>query len=162
MYFKDRAEAGAKLAAELTHLRYENVAVLALSPGGELVGAQIARSLHATLSLLLTQSIELADLGGQAIGVIDQTGQFTYDQMIPAGMLEEIMAEMRGVVEEQKLQKFYAMGRLLGEYGLVDRQRFYGHHVVIVNDGLKTGLALEAAANFLKPIRTQKLIGAVP
>src|SRR6266516_2155357 len=53
MYFHDRAEAGDKLADELIGYRWENTAVLALSPGGVAVGERIAARLHCTLSLLL-------------------------------------------------------------------------------------------------------------
>ena len=38
-------------------LKRENTAVLALSPGGVVVGEQIARRLHSTLALLLTAKI---------------------------------------------------------------------------------------------------------
>lgn len=162
MYFKDRHEAGAKLAAELAKYRYENTAILALSEGGVMVAEQIAQVLHSTISLLLTQPIELKDIGDQPLGVMDQEGVFTYNQMIPAGLMEEMMSEMRAAIELEKLQKFYDLGRLLGEHGMVDKQRFYGHNVIIVNDGLKNGLSFDAAVNFLKPIRTEKIIAAVP
>ncbi|MBI4101153.1 hypothetical protein HY441_01605 [Candidatus Microgenomates bacterium] len=162
MYFRDRHEAGAKLAAELRHYRYENTAVLALSDGAVLVGDEIARALHCTISLLLTEPITLKDIGGETIGVIDQAGTFTFNNLIPAGLLEEIMAENRTVVEEEKMKKLHAMTKLLSEHGLAEPQLFYGHNVIIVSDGLKSGLALEAAVNFLKPIKTGKLIGAAP
>ncbi len=162
MYFKNRGEAGIKLAAELTKYYYEDVAVLALSEGGVIVGEQIARYLHATLSMLMTNPIELADMGGETVGVVDEYGTFTYNQLIPAGQLEEIVEEMRGLIEEEKLKKFYELAHLLGEHGLVDKHLFYGHNVIIVNDGLKTGMAVEAAVNFLKPVHTKKIIAAVP
>ncbi len=162
MYFKDRAEAGAKLAAELQKYRFENTAILALSEGGVVVAEQIAHVLHSTLSLMMTAPIQIRDYGGDAIGVLDQGGTFTYDQMIPAGIIEEIEQEMHTVLEEAKMQKYFEMSGALGEYGLVDRQLFYGRNVVVVSDGLRSGMAFEAAVNFLKPIRTAKIIAAVP
>lgn len=150
------------MAAELAKYRYENTSVLALSDGAVLVAEQIARALHTTLQLMLTEPVQLADLGGETIGVIDQTGQFTYNDMIPAGTIEEAMSENRGVIEEQKLQKLSKINRLLGEHGLVDKQLFYGRNVIVVSDGLKTGMSFSAAVNFLKPIRTAKIIAAVP
>lgn len=162
MYFKDRAEAGRKLAAELAKYRYENTAVLALSEGAVPVAEQIARALHTTLQLLLTEPIMLQDLGGEAVGVVDQSGQFTFNDMVPAGLLEEMAVENRTVLEEQKMQKFSKINRLLGEHGMVERQLFYGRYVVIVSDGLKSGMSFTAAVNFLKPIRTLKIIAAVP
>lgn len=162
MYFKDRREAGAKLAAELAHYRHENTAILVLTEGGVLVAEQIAKVLHSTISMLLTVPIELKDIGSQPLGVMDQEGIFTYNQMLPAGLMEEMLSEMRTVIESEKLQKFYGMSHALGEHGMVDRQRFYGHNVIVVADGLKNGLSFEAAVNFLKPIKTEKIIAAVP
>src|SRR5476651_1932092 len=103
MYFHDRAEAGDKLADELMGYRWENTAVLALSPGGVAIGEQIAKRLHCTLSLLLTARISAPGEESLVIGTIDQTGVFTYNSMISAGEMEEYMEDMRGYVEEQKL-----------------------------------------------------------
>lgn len=162
MYFKDRAEAGLKLAAELGNYRYENTAVLALSEGGVLVGEQIAKALHCTLSLLLTEPIKLPDLGNETVGVVDQSGAFTYNQMVPLGTIEQIKSEMHSVLEEQKMQKFYELTKILSHHGLIDKHSFYGHNVILVDDGLKNGMALDAAVNFLKPIKVSKMIGATP
>lgn len=162
MYFKDRAQAGKQLAAELSKYRYENTAVLALSDGAVQVAEQIALALHSTLQMLLTEPLTLQDLGGETVGVIDQTGQFTFNDMVPAGLLEEMMVENRNVVEEQKLQKLSKINSLLGEYGTVDRQLFYGRNVIIVSDGLKSGMSFAAAVNYLKPIKTQRIIAATP
>src|SRR5260221_6505003 len=104
MYFHDRAEAGDKLADELEQYRWENTAVLALSPGGVVVGEQIARRLHSSLSLLLTARISAPGDDSLVIGTLDQTGLFTYNSMISAGEMEEYMEDMRNYAEEQKLQ----------------------------------------------------------
>lgn len=162
MYFRNRREAGLKLAAELMPYRHENTAILALSPGGVVVGEQIALALHSSLNLLLTEPIEVPGLGDEIIGLIDQAGHFTYNDMIAVGQLEEYVTEMRVVIEEEKMRKMFVMAQLLSEHGLVDPHIFYGRHVIIVSDGLKHGLSFEAAVNFLKPIRIGKLIGAMP
>ena len=162
MYFKSRHQAGEKMATELAAYRYENTAVLALSEGGVLVGEPIARALHTSLQLLLTEPIKIPDLGNEVLGLIDQSGAFTYNQMISTGQLEAILADARNTIEETKMHKFYELSRLLGDQGLVDLRVFYGRNVIMVSDGLLTGLSLAAAVNFLKPIRTAKLIGAAP
>lgn len=161
-YYKDRAEAGRKLAEQLAKYRYENTAVMALSPGGVLVGQEIARALHCTVQLLLTEPVQVADFGGETVGVVDEVGQFTYNNLIPAGVLEEMMLENRNVIEQQKIEKLSKMHRLLGEQGLIDPHIYYGHNVIVVSDGLKSGLSFAAAANFLKPVKTQKIIAAIP
>lgn len=162
MYFKNREEAGQQLAQALANYRYENTAILALSEGGVAVGAELTRALHSTLSLLLVEPIKLPGLGDEEIGLLDEAGHFTYNSMISPGVLEEYMGEMRVVLEEEKMHKLYEMTKALGTRDIIDPHIFYGYNVIIVSDGLKNGVSFEAAVNFLKPVKTQRIIGAVP
>lgn len=162
MYFRDRREAGEKLAEELAEYRYENTAVLALSEGAVLVGEPIAEKLHASLSLLMTEPIAVQDLGEESLGVIDQLGNFTHNKMIPAGLLEQTTAENRNAIEQAKSQKIFKMASSLTQSGVHDPSYFYGQNVILVSDGLKNGLSVDAAVNYLKPIKTGKLIAATP
>jgi putative phosphoribosyl transferase len=162
MYFHDRAEAGDKLADELMQYRWENTAVLALSPGGVAVGEQIARRLHSTLSLLLTARITAPGDDSLVLGAIDQTGVFTYNSMITAGEMEEYMEDMRGYLEEQKLHQMYQMTSVVGEHGLADPTMLSGRNVIIATDGVKNGLSFDAAIHFLQRVAVEKTIGAVP
>jgi putative phosphoribosyl transferase len=162
MYFHDRAEAGDKLADELEQYRWENTAVLALSPGGVAVGEQIARRLHCTLSLLLTSRISAPGDDSLVLGTLDQTGEFTYNSMIAAGEMEEYMEDVRGYLEEQKLQHMYQMTSVMGENGQADPAQLAGRNVVIATDGVKNGLSFDAAINFLSRVRVEKTIAAIP
>jgi predicted phosphoribosyltransferase len=162
MYFHDRGEAGDRLADELIQYRFENTAVLALSPGGVAVGEQIARRLHCTLSLLLTAKITAPGDDSLVLGTMDQTGQFTYNSMITAGEMEEYMEDMRGYLEEQKLHQMYQMTSILGENGVADPAQLEGRNIIIVTDGVKNGLSFDAALTYLGRIQVEKKIGAVP
>lgn len=162
MYFHDRAEAGDKLADELMKYRWENTAVLALSPGGVAVGEQIARRLHCTLSLLLTSRISAPGDDSLVIGTIDQLGGFTYNSMIPAGEMEEYLEDMRGYIEEAKIHQMYQMTSVVGEHGLADPAQIEGRNIIIATDGVKNGLSLDAAVHYLKRIRVEKTIAAIP
>jgi putative phosphoribosyl transferase len=162
MYFHDRAEAGDKLADELITYRWENTAVLALSPGGVVVGEQIARRLHSSLSLLLTARISAPGDDSLVLGTLDQTGLFTYNSMITAGEMEEYMQEMRGYVEEQKIQQMYHMTAVVGEHGMADPAQLEGRNVIIATDGVKNGMSYEAAVHYLQRIKTEKTIAAIP
>ncbi len=162
MYFKDRTEAGTLIAAKLgPKYRYENCAVIALSDGAVVVGAEIARELHCVLTMLLTEAIHLPG-EHDPLAVIDQDGRFTYNNMFSAGQLEEFTGEYHNYIEQEKRQKFHAINQLLGEGGLIRRNLLYGQNVILVSDGLNSALSLDAAAEFLKPIRTEKIIVATP
>jgi putative phosphoribosyl transferase len=162
MYFHDRAEAGDKLADLLINYRYENTAVLALSPGGVVVGEQIARRLHTALSMLLTSKITAPGDESLVLGTIDQTGLFTYNSMIAAGEMEEYMEDMRTYMEEEKLHHMYEMTTVVGAGGTADPAQLEGRNIIIATDGVKNGLSFDAALHFLSRIHTEKIIAAIP
>ncbi len=162
MYFHDRAEAGEKLADELESYRWENCAVMALSPGGVVVGEQIARRLHCALSLLMTARISAPGEQSLVLGTIDQMGGFTYNSMIACGDMEEYMEDMRAYLEEQKIQQMYQMATVIGENGLADPAQLAGRNIIIATDGVKNGLSFDAALHFLQKVHVEKVVAAIP
>ena len=162
MYFSSRLEAGYKLAQQLVAgYRYENTVVVALSDGAVQVGRQIAAELHCTLTLLLSEQI---DIPGEQVdfGTVNQSGRFTYNGMFSTGEIEAYYSEFHGYLEDQKREKISHMNQLLGSGGIVDESMLREHNVILVSDGLASGISLDAAADFLKPLRIRKLVIATP
>jgi putative phosphoribosyl transferase len=162
MYFYDRAQAGDQLADQLMQYRFEDTAVLALSPGGVVVGEAIARRLHASLALLLTSRITAPGDQSLVLGTLDQEGLFTYNSMIAAGEMEEYMQDMRNYIEEEKMRQMYQMTSIVGEGGLADPELLAGRNIIITTDGVKNGLSIEAALHYLNRIKVNRLIAAIP
>jgi len=162
MYYKNRQEAGQKIAKKLVpKYRYENVAIVALSDGGVIIGAEIAKQLHCVLTMLLTEEVKLPG-ETKPIAVVNQDGGFTYNNLFSTGQLEGFTSEYHTFIEQEKRQKFHAINRLLGEGGLIRRDLLYGHNVILVSDGLNSGISLDAAQDFLKPIKIERLIIVTP
>lgn len=161
MYFKNRTEAGEKLAALLERYRYENCAVVALSDGAVLVSEPIATSLHSVLTMLLTEEVTIPG-ESSVFGSVNQTGKFVYNNMFSEGELENYYNEYHGYLEDQKREKFQHINRLLGGQGILEPDMLRGHVVILVADGLVTGVSLDAAAEYLKPLKLQRLIIASP
>ena len=161
MYFTSRAHAGWFLAQQLTDYRYENCVVVALSDGAVQVGEQIAASLHCNLTMLLMEDIEVPG-EGTLFGTINQDGGFTYNQMFSTGEVEAYYSEFHGYLEDQKREHFQHMNRLLGDGGLISEDMLKDHVVILVSDGLPIGTSLDAAAEFFKPIRLQRLVMVTP
>ena len=161
-YFPSRKVAGSLLADELeVKYRFEDCAVMALNDGAVVVGAQIAMRLHCLLSMLLTAPIKLQG-ESETMAQIDHFGEVTYNDMYSAGELEDMKTENFSFIEQQKMQKLFEMNRLLGQGGIISRELLKNRHVIVVSDGLTNGLSLQAAAEFLKPIQTQKVIMVAP
>lgn len=161
MYFSSRIEAGYRLALELQQYRYENSVVVALSDGAVQVGQQIAASLHSTLMMLLMESVGIP--GEEAnVGMINQSGRFTYNGLLSTGEIEAYYSEFHGYLEDQKREKIGDINRLLAAGGIVDASMLREHNVIVVSDGLSNGLSLDAAADFMKPLHITRLIMVAP
>lgn len=162
MYFESRGHAGTLLAEQLVErYRYENCAVVALSDGAVLVGEQIASALHSVLTLLLVEDIEVPG-EGISFGSVSQGGGFTYNGMFSAGEVEAYTSEFHGYLSEKKREAFQKINRLLGDGGLINEDMLRDHTIILVADGIENGASIDAAMDFLKPIRTERVVVATP
>src|SRR6516164_1552437 len=75
MSFRDRTQAGQKLAVALARYRRQQVVVLALPRGGVPVAAEIAAALHAPLDLVLVRKIGLPQQPELAMGAVVDGGR---------------------------------------------------------------------------------------
>jgi putative phosphoribosyl transferase len=162
MYFENREQAGQILAAELVEkYRYENCAVVALSDGAVIVGEQIATALHAILTLLLIEDIQIPG-ESMSFGAMSQDGNFSYNGMFSAGEIEEYVSEYHGYLDDQKREVFQKINRLLGDGGIINNDLLRDHVVILVSDGLDNGASIDVAIEFMKPIRVKRLVVATP
>lgn len=162
MYFESRAEAGKLLAAQLVPLyRYESCVVVALSDGAVLVAEQIAMALHSILTMLLIEEIEIPGENA-ALGGVSEGGNFTYNATFSSGEIDEYVSEFHGYLDEQKREAFQRINRLIGDGGTLDHSMLRDHVVILIADGLDSGVALDVAVDFLKPIRIKRLVIASP
>lgn len=162
MYFASREDAGKNLAEEIAKKHGgSDCAVVALSDGGVVIGAQIALKLHAVITMLLSEPITLPR-ENDAIGGISQDGSFAYNSMYSPGEIEELLMEYRSYIEEEKFSKLAQTHRLLSMGGVIKKSLLRGKNIILVSDGLASGFSLDVAVEFMKTIATKKLIVATP
>ncbi len=161
MYLKSRVSAGKQLASRLKHYKGQPSVVVALSDGGVVVGAQIAKSLKCAMTMLLIEPIKVPG-EPEAIAVINQDGQYTYNRMYSTGQLEAFDMEYHGYIEQAKLQKMHKMHRAYGISGLIDKSLLRDRNIILVSDGLSNAFSLDAAIEYLKPVSIRRLIIATP
>ena len=155
-------QAGALLAEKLMDYRYENSAVIALGEGGVLVGEQIAAQLHCVLMMLLSEGIEVPG-EGLNFGAVAQSGDFTYNSDFSDGEIDGYTSEFHSYLEEQKREAYQKLNRLIGDGGVIDKDMLRDRTIILVSDGFGNNLsALDVALGFLKSIRIEKLVVAVP
>lgn len=149
------------LAEKLDRYKQANTTIVALSPGAVIIGAQIAMQLHSALTMLLTENIVLPG-ENDALAAITSNNVLTYNDMFSSGQLEEMRMEYLSVIEGQRLEKLRKLHALLGHGGEIHRELLQRRTVIMVSDGLHSGLSLDIANDYLKPVRVQKLIVATP
>ncbi len=157
--FRDRADAGARLASELT--RYagrDDVIVLALPRGGVPVGFEVARALNAPLDVFVVRKLGLPWHEELAMGAIASGGVRVLDaDLIKAsGVTDD---ELRKVIraEETELQRREAQYR-----GTKPFPDVTGKVVILVDDGLATGATMRAAIAALRQEGPERIVVAVP
>ena len=162
MYFKSRETAGRLLAGQVAK-RYANtpVAVVALSDGGVVVGMQIALKLRAVLMMLMSDTIDLPR-ETQALAGITSDGAFSYNHAYSQGEIDELVSEYHNFIDQQKMQRLHDMRRSIGRADLLRRDLLHDKVIILVSDGLFDGFTLDLAFEFLKPIRSKKVIIATP
>ena len=72
--FRDRKDAGERLAAQLLHLKDKSPVVLALPRGGVAIGSAIARRLGAPLDIVLVRKIGVPWQPELALGAVADGG----------------------------------------------------------------------------------------
>lgn len=161
MYFKNRAEAGRMLVEKLEKYQDTNCVVVALSPGAVIIGAQIAIRLHAMLMMLLTENITLPG-ENTPLAAVTPDNTFTYNNKFSTGEIEEMKSEYLTVIESQRLENLHHLHSLLGHGGELHRELLSRRTVILVSDGLANGFSLDVAADYLKPVKLQRLVIATP
>ncbi len=154
-YFVSRADVGKRFAEELFNLRYENTAVLALSPGGVIIGIEIAKRLHSITGLLLLKHVHVP--GDTPYGMIDDHGGFTIDGSISIAEAKEFKSEYRNSIEQGKMEAVHKL-HAIGNDGYLQPKYFNGRNVIIVNDISMTGTSFQAALDFLKPASLESVV----
>ncbi len=161
MYFKSRVDAGQQLAQQMKRYKDERVSIIALSNGGAVVAAQIAKALHCPIMMLMTKPIK-APGEPEAVASINQEGTYAYNSSYSQGELEEFDMEYSHIFEQNKLDEMATMHRLLGRHSIIRRDLIRGHIIVLVSDGLNSSFTLDAAVLYLKATKIKKLIIATP
>jgi len=161
MYFKNRIQAGEQLATRLLPHKGQKNVVIAVNDGSVLVGGPIAKQLSSVLTLLLTEAITVPG-EAQPIGYINQEGEFVPNKLLSQGQQDAYTQEYRNHIEQEKQQKFHAINALISGEGFLPHDKLRDSNIILVSDGLSSGPLLDSIVDFLKPIRIQKLIIALP
>ncbi|OIJ68151.1 phosphoribosyltransferase [Streptomyces mangrovisoli] len=162
MRFPDRRQAGRELGLRLMEWASDgglpDPVVLALPRGGVPVGAEVAEALGAPLDLLVARKIGLPGRPETGIGAIVAEDPSLFDPraLEMYGLREERLAP-DVTRERQELRR-----RTLLYRGDRPAPAVRDHAVVLVDDGLATGVTARAALRHLGRLRPARVLLAVP
>ncbi|MBI3753813.1 MAG: phosphoribosyltransferase [Deltaproteobacteria bacterium] len=159
MLYKDRRDAGKKLASKLIHYKNrEDTLVLALPRGGVVVGDEIARVLHCPLDIIIIRKIGAPMQPELAIGAISETGTVVLNQDIISvyGISEQYIKREISRQKEEIARRIslYRGGKGITSVG--------GKVIILVDDGVATGATIKAAIETLKREKISRLVAALP
>jgi putative phosphoribosyl transferase len=160
MSFRDRRQAGQKLAAALAGYNYQQVVVLALPRGGVPVAAEVATALQAPLDLVLVRKIGVPQQPELAMGAVVDGGEpliVRNEDVIALAGIDQ--SEFEAVCESELAEIERRRQRYLGNRRRVD---VAGRVAIVVDDGIATGATTRAALRATRMRNPSKLVLAVP
>jgi len=160
MRFKDRADAGRKLAAALAHYKSEKPIVMALPRGGVPVAAEVAEALDAPLGIILVRKIGAPSQPELALGAVVDGNEpvIVRNPHILAwtGTRDDEFQEIcrRELVEIERRRDLF-----LGKRSSLNAD---GRVTIVIDDGIATGATMRVALRAMRAHNPKKLVLAVP
>ena len=160
MDFRDRSDAGRRLAKALSSYKDRHPVVLALPRGGVPVAAEVAAALDAPLDLILVRKIGVPTQPELAMGaVVDGTAPIVIrnEEVIELSgtTVDEFDAACASELEEiERRRQLYIGDRARAEIA--------GQVVIVIDDGIATGATTRAALQAIRNQKPKELVLAVP
>jgi putative phosphoribosyl transferase len=156
--FKDRHDAGRKLAVLLEPYRREQPVIVALPRGGVPVAAEVARALDAPLDVAVVRKIGAPQNSEYAIGAVAEGGVHVLGHR--TGRSADLTtAELDALIARAQ----HELGERLRRYrGQRQPVALEGRTVIVVDDGLATGRSALAAVRSLRGRGAARVILAAP
>jgi putative phosphoribosyl transferase len=157
--WSDRASAGAALAERLAdlHGRSDAVTLVALPRGGIPVAAVVARQLQLPLVTWSVRKVADPRWPELAIGAVARGGVAVWRQG-QGGVEPEAMAIQQGWLQAQERE----LVRRQTLFGDPNPSALGGRHLIVVDDGIATGMTVKAALLSLAQVQPRRLSLAVP
>lgn len=156
--FRDREDAGCKLADLLLEYEGRDVVVLAIPRGGVPVGYKIAERLHAQFDLIIPKKLPIPWNPEAGFGAITGDGTIVLNEAMVHNlcMTEDEIEQATADVRKE-------IGRRTEAYkDEMSPPELSGRNVILVDDGLASGYTMLAATESVRKHDPASVIVAVP
>ena len=157
-YFRNRADAGRRLAEDLRQYRNEEVVVLAIPRGGVPVAVEVAKELGCQLEVVIPRKIPIPSNTEAGYGAVTEDGAIVLNEPLVRQLgftrpeierhAEEVKAEIkrRTAVFRTKLAPSDVRGKT----------------AIIIDDGIASGYTMMAAIKSIRQRGAAKVVAAAP
>ena len=156
--FRDRRDAGRRLAERLLDYQDRDAVVLAIPRGGVPVGFEVAGRLRAEFDVIVPRKIPIPWNPEAGMGAITADGTMVLNESMvrSLGLSKEEIEHAAEEVREEVVRRteIYRAGRVEPEIA--------GKPVILVDDGLASGYTMLAAIESLKKQGPSSIVVAVP
>ncbi len=154
--FRDRTDAGRKLAQALEKYKGAGALVLAIPRGGVEVGYQVARHLDVDFSIIITRKLPYPDNPESGFGAIAEDGSVF---MIEGARYQLPQSTIEKIAEEQRREIKRRIEALRGGRPLPEVE---GRTVILVDDGIAMGSTMRASIMLLRNRKAGRVVAAAP
>lgn len=157
--FYDREDAAKKLATALQAYKNErDILILAVPRGGVILGKAIAQELNLPLDIVVAKKIGAPENPEYAIGAVTEKGEpILNDEVIGT------MGITADYLDKEITEKRQEIKRRLQLYrGESPAKEIKNKTIILVDDGIATGLSILASIEYIRSQGPKKIIVAVP
>ena len=158
MLFRDRRDAGRRLADALQRYRSEDAVVEGLARGGVPVAFEVAEALGAPLDVLLVRKLGCPGQTELGLGAIGEGGV----RLVNEELVERVgisAAALDGIAGREKAILDERLRLLRGDRA---RVAVRDRTVIVIDDGLATGYTARAAIEVMRLLQARRVVLAVP
>ena len=154
--FKDREDAGQKLAVALQAYKEQDPLVLAIPRGGVELGYEISKALGADFSLLICRKLPYPFNTESGFGAMAEDGSLYFNELAATSVSHQ---EIEQIIAQQSLEIKRRIQTLRGGKPL---PLIKGRTVIVVDDGIAMGSTMHVAVELCRKKGAKKITIAVP
>ena len=156
--FINRRDAATKLSTKLMDLYNKDVLILGISVGGMVVANELSKQLNVSSDMLVVRKLRVPEHRTEPMGAIASGGDTVYNR----GIIRHFNVPQQivdSVEREERQQLMVEETHFRGEGPAID---VAGKVVLLVDDGMSTGVTMRAAIDAVQAQSAREIIVASP
>ncbi len=157
-FFKDRTDAGRRLALKLSDYQDKDVVVFAIPRGGVPVAMEVAASLKSALDIIIVRKIPIPYEPEAGYGAVTEDGSLVLNEPVVKrlGLTRPEIGEQAEAVRHEIIHRSMLYRKKLSPSPVKNKT------AIVIDDGLASGYTMLAAIKSIRHRKAAEVIVAVP